>query len=488
MQFQDGLPSSGMEREMFVHHETQQHLQSAQSSYYGRSAVAEGAQQDCKQQDCSGHVQRSLKILDTCLKTVGESSEQGRAKLQELKTKIQEADDRYRQDMDNALRMLVETCAGFEKTAQDLINDPNAPWTKNRLKQLHQQAREVQHTENTVHKLELPDVVSSSSAMQFQDGLPSSGMEREMFVHHDPQQHLQSAQSSYYGMQLAHQQAPQARPMDCMQPPFYQIPGDICAQEFQPKTWPIRPRPCRALPRPCPVRGSNGMLDLGETKPLDASTVHHAYSPVPQLMYSENIQSGNTPCYGFGANHGGLPGPSTHSDAHFVHTPTSQGRVMPHLPMPPLPGNQDVESSNTRSQVTAMSISAVTARGPGEGSNTRPAHVGEQNTEYSNEDITDEMDSASMGLSGSVPAPEGVCTITEEGAQLIFIARAQRKWRKTGLAIRLGAEFGISATAVRDIWRLRTWAHATWPYWTPADRDSYRKKLMSLAVHGSSNL
>jgi hypothetical protein len=221
------------------------------------------------------------------------------------------------------------------------------------------------------------------------------------------------------------------------------------------------------------------MLDLGQTEPLDTATVHHAYFPVPLLMHSENIQSGSNPCYRLAANHGGLLGPSTlYSDANFVHMPTIKGRVMPDLRMPPFPGNQDVESSNTRCQVTSMSISAIMDRGPGEGSNTRPTHVGEQNTEDSDEDMPDEMESASIDLSGSHPAPEGVRTITEEGARLIFIARAQRNSsKKDGLAVRLGAEFGISAKAVRDIWRLRTWAHATWPYWTPADRVRHRKQV-----------
>ena len=74
-------------------------------------------------------------------------------------------------------------------------------------------------------------------------------------------------------------------------------------------------------------------------------------------------------------------------------------------------------------------------------------------------------------------APKGVCTISAEDARQIFVAKMDRtRCKKDGLATRLGEHHGISAKAVRDIWRLRTWQHATWPCWTPEDRIVYLKK------------
>ena len=74
-------------------------------------------------------------------------------------------------------------------------------------------------------------------------------------------------------------------------------------------------------------------------------------------------------------------------------------------------------------------------------------------------------------------APRGVCTITAQVARKIFLAKMeQTRHRRDGLAARLGDRFGISAKAVRDIWRLRTWAQATRPLWTPEDKTNHLKK------------
>ena len=79
-------------------------------------------------------------------------------------------------------------------------------------------------------------------------------------------------------------------------------------------------------------------------------------------------------------------------------------------------------------------------------------------------------------------APAGVCIITAETARKIFIAKTKRvRSKKDGLACRLGNNFGISAKAVRDIWRLRTWAHATWPLWAPEDMTKHFKKKLCVS-------
>ena len=62
-----------------------------------------------------------------------------------------------------------------------------------------------------------------------------------------------------------------------------------------------------------------------------------------------------------------------------------------------------------------------------------------------------------------------VCTITEEVAVIIFLAKKTARSKQDRLASRLAAEHGITAKAVRDIWSLRTWWRATEPYWTTDD-------------------
>ena len=62
-----------------------------------------------------------------------------------------------------------------------------------------------------------------------------------------------------------------------------------------------------------------------------------------------------------------------------------------------------------------------------------------------------------------------VCTITEEVAVIIFLAKKTARSKQDRLASRLAAEHGITAKAVRDIWSLRTWRGATEPYWTTDD-------------------
>ena len=106
-----------------------------------------------------------------------------------------------------------------------------------------------------------------------------------------------------------------------------------------------------------------------------------------------------------------------------------------------------------------------------------PTQPGEVDTKHNMND--EGMDTSRSKVSGNpslkLRAPAGVCTITAEVARKIFTAKTKRR-KNDGLASRLGEEFRISAKAVRDIWRLRTWAHATRPFWTPEDVRKYFKK------------
>ena len=139
-----------------------------------------------------------------------------------------------------------------------------------------------------------------------------------------------------------------------------------------------------------------------------------------------------------------------------------------------------VKGDSIKPQVQSGSVEA----GPQDGlSQTSPAQPGKVYTEGDmNEDCV-ATDKSLREVSGITclrsMAPAGVCIITSEAARKIFMSRAMRR-KNDGLASRLGQDFGISAKAVRDIWRLRTWAHATQTYWTPEDmRNQLKKKLTS---------
>ena len=113
-------------------------------------------------------------------------------------------------------------------------------------------------------------------------------------------------------------------------------------------------------------------------------------------------------------------------------------------------------------------------------SSPSPAGLSEADTEVESDSIEDGITFAfSRGAGIPRPctsAPAGVCVITADAAREIFMAKLERtRSKKDGLAARLGEDFGISAKAVRDIWRLRTWTQATWPFWTPEDMRKHLK-------------
>ena len=65
---------------------------------------------------------------------------------------------------------------------------------------------------------------------------------------------------------------------------------------------------------------------------------------------------------------------------------------------------------------------------------------------------------------------------------MIFQAKIHKngvgRQKQDKLATRLAAQFNISPKAVRDIWCLRTWVHATRTHWTLADVQRYLQKQM----------
>jgi len=45
----------------------------------------------------------------------------------------------------------------------------------------------------------------------------------------------------------------------------------------------------------------------------------------------------------------------------------------------------------------------------------------------------------------------------------------------------LAQKHGITSKAVRDVWKLRTWAWVTMPYWTKEDLDFFLTKHLCVA-------
>jgi hypothetical protein len=71
--------------------------------------------------------------------------------------------------------------------------------------------------------------------------------------------------------------------------------------------------------------------------------------------------------------------------------------------------------------------------------------------------------------------------ISADGAIAIFRARSPyaRTARHPTLSNDLARQYGISAKAVRDIWKLRTWWNITKPFWNAEDHEEFRGKLKS---------
>eukprot|EP00277_Geminigera_cryophila_P007788 CAMPEP_0179421312 /NCGR_PEP_ID=MMETSP0799-20121207/9693_1 /TAXON_ID=46947 /ORGANISM="Geminigera cryophila, Strain CCMP2564" /LENGTH=322 /DNA_ID=CAMNT_0021195099 /DNA_START=33 /DNA_END=1001 /DNA_ORIENTATION=- len=91
-----------------------------------------------------------------------------------------------------------------------------------------------------------------------------------------------------------------------------------------------------------------------------------------------------------------------------------------------------------------------------------------QSPEESLEDVQNDSPAALL---------RGVSIISGENAVTIFLSKTNQI-KGDRLAMRLAKEFGISAKAVRDIWNLRTWAHATKQHWSPADTEKFLNKRL----------
>ena len=84
---------------------------------------------------------------------------------------------------------------------------------------------------------------------------------------------------------------------------------------------------------------------------------------------------------------------------------------------------------------------------------------------------------------------DSVRTITEEAAVIIFAAAPGRTdLGASKSAIELAREYGICVKAVRDIWNLRTWRHATRPHWSHEDFRRLRDKKSTLSARSNEKL
>lgn len=59
--------------------------------------------------------------------------------------------------------------------------------------------------------------------------------------------------------------------------------------------------------------------------------------------------------------------------------------------------------------------------------------------------------------------------------QTIFLTFSHKLHRDT-LSAELAEKHGITSKAVRDVWKLRTWAWVTMPHWTQDDIDTFLTK------------
>ena len=71
---------------------------------------------------------------------------------------------------------------------------------------------------------------------------------------------------------------------------------------------------------------------------------------------------------------------------------------------------------------------------------------------------------------------ERMTKISQEVAISIFMAKKSRRSKRDNLASTLAARYGITSRSVRGIWNLRTWAHATQPFWTTDDHKIFLSK------------
>ena len=66
--------------------------------------------------------------------------------------------------------------------------------------------------------------------------------------------------------------------------------------------------------------------------------------------------------------------------------------------------------------------------------------------------------------------------LTAEDARTIY--QVKRRGKGHHDAASLGKRYSITAKAVRDVWRHRTWAYATMCFWTPAEVNTFARRKM----------
>ena len=76
--------------------------------------------------------------------------------------------------------------------------------------------------------------------------------------------------------------------------------------------------------------------------------------------------------------------------------------------------------------------------------------------------------------------------INRDDAVAIFRAKYDRIGSRDQLSTKLSEEYKITPRAVRDIWNLRTWKHATMPFWTTKDHNHFLWK--SQKMQGSTGM
>jgi hypothetical protein len=74
--------------------------------------------------------------------------------------------------------------------------------------------------------------------------------------------------------------------------------------------------------------------------------------------------------------------------------------------------------------------------------------------------------------------------INRDDAVAIFRAKFDRTGSRSQLSTKLSEKYEITPRAVRDIWNLRTWAHATMPYWTTKEHNRFLLMSQKIEAQG----
>ena len=88
---------------------------------------------------------------------------------------------------------------------------------------------------------------------------------------------------------------------------------------------------------------------------------------------------------------------------------------------------------------------------------------------------------AEQAVGSSMNTRQRASVLTKDDARAIYQVKRSGKCRQD--AALLGAHYGISAKAVRDVWNHRTWSEATMCLWTLQDVTKYvHTELCSIVV------